>query len=76
MLNKNDKYMFNDTQHHDTCNPFAKPEGRILSNINTGRSYLKTYDKLIKDPASKDMLLPCILAIDKTQCDSGGSQLQ
>jgi hypothetical protein len=75
MLNKDDNYMFHDTRHPDTCNPFAKPDGRILSDINTGRSYLKTYDKLIKDP-SKDMLLPCILAIDKTHCDSGGSRLQ
>jgi len=75
MLNKDDNYMFHDTRHPDTCNPFAKPDGRILSDINTRRSYLKTYDKLIKDP-SKDMLLPCILAIDKTHCDSGGSRLQ
>ncbi|KAI2509927.1 hypothetical protein MHU86_4492 [Fragilaria crotonensis] len=33
-------------------------------------SYLKTYDKLIKNP--EDMLLPCTLAIDKTTCDIGG----
>jgi hypothetical protein len=75
MLNKDDNYMFHDTQHPDTCNPFTKHDGGILSDVNTGCSYLKTYDKLIKDP-SKDMLLPCILAIDKTHCDSGGSRLQ
>ena len=63
MLNKDENYVFHDTQ-------------RILSNINAGCSYLKTYDKkLIKDP-SKDILLPCILVIDKTNCDSGGSWLQ
>jgi hypothetical protein len=72
MLNKDDNCMFHNTQHPDTCNPFAKPDGRILSDINNGRSYVKTYDNLIKDP-SKDMLLPCLLAIDKTHCDSGGS---
>ena len=54
--------------------PFAKPDGSLLSEINTGRSYLKTYDDLIKDP-TKDMLLPCVLAIDKTHCDSS-SRLQ
>jgi hypothetical protein len=41
-----------------------------LGDINTGISYLKTYDKLVKN--HEDMLLPCVLAIDKTTCNIGG----
>ncbi len=42
----------------------------MISDINTGRCYLRTYDQLVKNP--EDMLLACILAIDKTTCDIGG----
>ncbi len=45
----------------------------VLGDINTGKSYLKTYDLLIKKP--EDMLLPCVFAIDKTICDIGGEAL-
>lgn len=73
-INKDENYIFHDAVNPDTCNPFAKPDGSLISEINTGRSYLKTYDDLIKDP-TKDMLLPCVFAIDKTHCDSS-SRLQ
>jgi hypothetical protein len=73
-INKDKNYIFHDAANPNTCDPFAKPDGSFLSEINTGRSYLKTYDDLIKDP-TKDMLLPCVLAIDKTHCDSS-SRLQ
>jgi hypothetical protein len=73
-INKDENYVFHDVANPDTCDPFAKPDGSFISEINTGRSYLKTYDDLIKDP-TKDMLLPCVFAIDKTHCDSS-SRLQ
>jgi hypothetical protein len=73
-INKDENYIFHDVANPDTCDPFAKPDGSLLSEIKTGRSYLKTYDDLIKDP-TKDMLLPCVLAIHKTHCDSS-SRLQ
>jgi hypothetical protein len=73
-LNKDENYMFHDDANPNTCDPFAKPDGSFISEINTGRSYLKTYDDLIRDPTT-EMLFPCIFAIDKTHCDSG-SRLQ
>jgi hypothetical protein len=69
-LNQDQNYIFNDDNNPD-CNPFAKPNGAVISDINTGAAYLKTYDALIKN-MEEDMLLPCILAIDKTTCDVGG----
>ena len=68
-LNQDQNYIFND-EHDPNCNPFARPNGAIISDINTGRCYLRTYDQLVKNP--EDMLLACILAIDKTTCDVGG----
>jgi hypothetical protein len=52
------------------CNLFAKPNGSVISDINTGAAYLKTYDALIKN-VEEDMPLPCTLAIDKTKCNVG-----
>ena len=69
-LNQDQNYIFNDDNNPD-CNPFAKPNGAVISDINTGAAYLKTYEALIKN-VEEDMLLPCILAIDKTTCDVGG----
>ena len=69
-LNVDKNYIFHDPKN-PLCNPFAKPLGDMLGDINTGSSYLKTYDKLVKN--ANDMLLACILAIDKTTCDTGGS---
>ena len=69
-LNQDQNYIFNDDNDPD-CNPFAKPNGSVISDINTGAAYLKTYDALIKK-VEEDMLLPCTLAIDKTTCNVGG----
>ncbi len=69
-LNVNEKFIFHDANKAQS-NPFAKPLGDMLGDINTGSSYLKTYDQLVKN--ANDMLLACILAIDKTTCDTGGS---
>ena len=69
-LNQDQNYIFND-DNDPACNPFAKPNGAVISDINTGAAYLRTYDALIKN-VEEDMLLPCILAMDKTTCDIGG----
>jgi hypothetical protein len=68
-LNQDQNYKCND-ENNPECNPFEKPNGAVISDINTGRCYLHTFDQLVKNP--EDMLLPCILAIDKTICDIGG----
>jgi hypothetical protein len=68
-LNRDENYIFHDPDNPNV-NPFARPFGSVLGDINTGKSYLKTYDSLIKKP--EDMLLPCVFAIDKTTCDIGG----
>ena len=69
LSNWDKNYIFHDPDNSDV-NPFARPSGSVLGDINTGKSYLKTYDLLIKKPG--DILLPCVLAIDKTICNIGG----
>jgi hypothetical protein len=57
---------------HDKQDPFAEPcVASDLGDINTGRCYLKTYDALVKRKGV-DMILPSILAMDKTQVDTYG----
>ncbi|KAI2508819.1 hypothetical protein MHU86_5553 [Fragilaria crotonensis] len=68
-LNRDENYIFHNPEKPDV-DPFARPLGLVLGDINSGRSYLKTYDLLVKK--AEDMLLPCVLAIDKTTCDIGG----
>jgi Plavaka transposase len=41
----------------------------VVGEINTGRIYRATYAELEKDP-HRDMLLPCILGMDKTHVDT------
>ena len=54
-LNQDQNYIFNDDNDPD-CNPFAKPNGAVISDINTGAANLRTYDALIKN-VEDDMLL-------------------
>ena len=70
-LNQDQNYLFNDDNDPD-CTPFAKPNGSVISDINTGAAYLKTYDALIKNVEEDMLLLPCTLAKDKTTCNVGG----
>ena len=60
-LNQDQNDIFNDDKDPD-CNPFDKPDGSVISDMNTGALYLKTYDALIKN-VEEDMLLPCTLAV-------------
>ncbi|KAI2495582.1 hypothetical protein MHU86_18941 [Fragilaria crotonensis] len=59
-LNRDENYIFHDPEKPDV-DPFARPSGLVLGDINSGRSYLKTYDLLVKK--AEDMLLPvCLLS--------------
>jgi hypothetical protein len=46
LSNWDKNYIFHDPDNPDV-NPFARPSGSVLGDINTGKSYLKTYDLLI-----------------------------
>ena len=67
-LNKDENFMF----HGRDGGPFAAPsKSTALGDIDTGRCYRKTYNALVKN-VGVDMILPCILAMDKTHIDFGG----
>ncbi|KAI2512754.1 hypothetical protein MHU86_1542 [Fragilaria crotonensis] len=68
LLNRDENYLF-DSPAKD---PFVAPsKSTHIGNINTGRCYRKTYDALVKKK-DVDMLLPAIMAMDKTQVDTYG----
>ncbi|KAI2509327.1 hypothetical protein MHU86_5080 [Fragilaria crotonensis] len=69
-LNADTNYIFDGDWNPDH-DPYAVPNGSVIGDLNTGRSYLKTPSSLCKNP--HDMLIACPLAIDKTICDVGGS---
>ncbi len=49
------------------------PDARasVIGDINSGRFFRETYKKLVKNPQS-DIMLPCVLAMDKTHIDLPG----
>ena len=57
----------------DKKDPFAAPSStsKTIGDINNGRCYRKTYKALVKNP-KVDIILPSILAMDKTHIDLGG----
>ena len=61
-LSRDECFLFDDAK-----NPFVAPSGGLshVGDINSGRCYRKTYEALIKKPGV-DMLLPCVMAMDKT----------
>jgi hypothetical protein len=66
-LNQDGNYFFDKAK-----DPFVAPQtSSHVGDIHTGRCYRKTYDALIKKP-DVDMLLPCIMAMDKTYIDMAG----
>ncbi|KAI2491070.1 hypothetical protein MHU86_23514 [Fragilaria crotonensis] len=66
-LNQDTNYFFDEAK-----DPFVAPQASSdVGDIHTGRCYRKTYDALIKDPGV-DMLLPCVMAMDKTHIDMAG----
>ena len=69
LLNRDENYLF-DSPAKD---PFVGPisSSTTIGDINTGRCYRKTYKALVKKPGV-DMILPSIMAMDKTQVDTYG----
>jgi hypothetical protein len=69
LLNRNENYLF-DSPAKD---PFVGPisSSTTIGDINAGRCYRKTYEALVKKPGV-DMILPSIMAMDKTQVDTYG----
>lgn len=66
-LNQDENYFFNDAK-----DPFIAPQASSdVGDIHTGRCYRKTYEALIKK-VGVDMLLPCVIAMDKTHIDMAG----
>jgi hypothetical protein len=63
-LNKDENYLFNGDS------PLTPPNPRpnYVGDLNTGVNYIQTYDRLVKNP-EQDVLLPCILSMDKTHID-------
>jgi hypothetical protein len=67
-LNRDENYLFDDAE-----DPFVAPSQTLshVGDIDTGSCYRKTFDVLIKKHGV-DMLLPCIMAVDKTHMDMAG----
>ena len=66
-LNQDANYFFDDAKY-----PFIAPQASSdIGDIHTGPCYRKTYEALIKKFGT-DMLLPCIIAMDKTHIDMVG----
>jgi len=67
LVNKDENFLF---YPHD--DPFIEPStSGDIGDINTGRCYRKTYEALVKNKGV-DMILPTVLAMDKTQVDTYG----
>ena len=63
-----------DTNYYvdDAKDPFVAPQASSdVGDIHTGRCYRKPYGALIKK-FGIDMLLPCVIAMDKTHIDMAG----
>jgi hypothetical protein len=67
-LNQDKNYLFDDAK-----DPFVAPSGTSshVGDINTGRCYRKTYKALVKE-FGVDIILPCVMAMDKTHIDMAG----
>jgi hypothetical protein len=67
ILNRDENFLFHSN------NPFSPPpkNGSFVGDINTSAGYKATYEALVKNP-NEDVILPCILSMDKTQCDTYG----
>jgi hypothetical protein len=67
-LNQDENFLFDDAK-----DPFVAPLGTSshVGDINTGRCYRKTYKALVKE-FGVDIILPCVMAMDKTHIDMAG----
>ncbi|KAI2498528.1 hypothetical protein MHU86_15988 [Fragilaria crotonensis] len=67
LLNRDENYLF-----HEHKDPFVEPsKSGDIGDINTGRCYRRTYKELVKKKGV-DMILPTVVAMDKTQVDTYG----
>jgi hypothetical protein len=67
-INKDANFLF----HGQEGAPFVEPSrSSNLGDIDTGRCYKRTYKALVKTKGV-GMILPCVLAMDKTHIDSAG----
>ena len=67
LLNRDENYLFNGNSPTSPPNP--KPN--FIGDLNTSVNYIQTHALLIKNPG-KEVLLPCVLAMDKTHIDTYG----
>ena len=67
LLNRDENYLFNGNSPTNPPNP--KPN--FIGDLNTSANYIQTHALLIKNPG-KEVLLPCVLAMDKTHIDTYG----
>ena len=67
-LNQDKNYLFDNAK-----DPFVAPLGMSshVGDIKTGCCYRKTYKTLVKE-IGVDVILPCIMALDKTHIDMAG----
>ncbi|KAI2506334.1 hypothetical protein MHU86_8062 [Fragilaria crotonensis] len=68
LLNRDENYLFDSPEKDPFIGP---PKSSMIGDINTGQCYRKTYEALVKNP-DVDMILPTIVAMDKTQVDTYG----
>ncbi len=67
LLNRDENFLF-----HAHKDPFVEPsKSSDIGEINTGRCYRRTYKELVKKKGV-DIILPTVVAMDKTQVDSYG----
>ncbi len=68
LLNRDKNYLFDSLEKDPFIGP---PKSSIIGDINTGQCYRKTHEALVKNP-DVNMILPTIVAMDKTQVDTYG----
>jgi hypothetical protein len=68
VLNQDKNYLFNG---YDTPSTPPPDKPKYIGDLNTSRGYIENYTSLITNP-TEDVLLPCVLAIDATNCDTFG----
>ena len=67
-LNQDENYLFDDAK-----DPFVAPPGTSshIGDTNTGHCYKRIYKALVKE-LGVNIILPCVMAMDKTHIDMAG----
>lgn len=69
ILNQDDNYIFDEPGGTPFSPPPEKP--KFIGDLNTSRGYIDMYASLVTNP-TEDVLLPCVFALDATNCDTFG----